>query len=201
MPNLVTIIFAILVAPSKSLDAPKMHNKRRLMPYYKWPKYTVNIIRQVLEYFTVCIAVLSSSQFSTKTISYKEKYYLIKRKSTYLLSGYQSVKILWNYTNSFFALQTLLLKLFLNVIILKYGWSILFLTTFLVLKWHPRAKQIKFSYSRTSGDVVISKDELLCHSTAHTDVHLSQQLGSCLTPTVILWEHGHLEDRDKDNSD
>lgn len=112
MPNLVTIIFAILVAPSKSLDAPKMHNKRRLMPYYKWPKYTVNIIRQVLEYFTVCIAVLSSSQFSTKTVSYKEKYYLIKRKSMYLLSGYQSVKILWNYTNSFFALQTLLLKLF-----------------------------------------------------------------------------------------
>lgn len=28
MPNLVTIIFAILVAPSKSLDAPVIHSKR-----------------------------------------------------------------------------------------------------------------------------------------------------------------------------
>lgn len=29
MPNLVTIIFAILVAPSKSLEAPKIHKNRR----------------------------------------------------------------------------------------------------------------------------------------------------------------------------
>lgn len=29
MPNLVTIIFAILVAPSKSLEAPETHDKKR----------------------------------------------------------------------------------------------------------------------------------------------------------------------------
>lgn len=52
--------------------------------------------------------------------------------------------------------------------------------------------------SRTSGDVLVSKDELLCHSAAHVDIHLGQQLGSRLTPAVVLGEQGHLEDRDED---
>lgn len=54
--------------------------------------------------------------------------------------------------------------------------------------------QIKTSSFRTGSDVIVSKDELLCHTPTHADVHLSQQLSSRLTPAVILWQHGHLED-------
>lgn len=49
------------------------------------------------------------------------------------------------------------------------------------------------SVFRTCGDVIVPKDELLCYSAAHADVHLSQQLGSCLAPAVILWKHRHLK--------
>lgn len=54
---------------------------------------------------------------------------------------------------------------------------------------------MKWSNSRTSGDVFVSKDELLCYAAAHADVHLGQQLSSGLTPSVILRQQGHLETR------
>lgn len=46
--------------------------------------------------------------------------------------------------------------------------------------------------------MVISEDELLCYAATHTDVHLGQQLSSCLTPAVVLWEQRHLQDRTQD---
>lgn len=49
----------------------------------------------------------------------------------------------------------------------------------------------QFSF-RTGGDVVVSKDELLCYAAPHADVHLGQQLSSGLTPSVILRQQGHL---------
>lgn len=52
--------------------------------------------------------------------------------------------------------------------------------------------------SRTSSDVVVSKDELFGHAAAHADVHLSQQLSPSLTPAVVLWQHGDLQDKDQD---
>lgn len=47
--------------------------------------------------------------------------------------------------------------------------------------------------SPTSRDVLVSKDELLCYAATHADIHLGQQLSSGLTPSVVLWQQGHLE--------
>lgn len=47
--------------------------------------------------------------------------------------------------------------------------------------------------------MVISKDELLCYAPTHTDVHLSQQLSSCLTPAVVLWKQRHLQNKEQDD--
>lgn len=44
----------------------------------------------------------------------------------------------------------------------------------------------------TSCDVLLAKDNLLCHTTAHADIHLGQKLRASLTPAVVLWEHGNL---------
>ena len=44
----------------------------------------------------------------------------------------------------------------------------------------------------TSCDVLMTKYDLLCYPAAHADVHLGEQLRAGLTPTIIIWEHGHL---------
>lgn len=46
--------------------------------------------------------------------------------------------------------------------------------------------------SFTSCDVLLAKDDLLCHTTAHADIHLGQKLRASFTPAVVLWKHGHL---------
>ena len=38
----------------------------------------------------------------------------------------------------------------------------------------------------------MTKYDLLCYPAAHADVHLGEQLRAGLTPTIIIWEHGHL---------
>lgn len=101
MPNLVTIIFAILVAPSKSLEAPKQERKRRLKHRWRSPAEPT------------CAALTSHAAQGSP-------------------GGF------------------------------------------------------------TCGDVLVSKDELLCYAAAHADVHLGQQLPSGLAPAVVLREHGHL---------
>lgn len=46
----------------------------------------------------------------------------------------------------------------------------------------------------TGSDVIISKHQFLSNPAAHADVHLSQQLGPCLTPAIILWQQGYLRE-------
>lgn len=58
----------------------------------------------------------------------------------------------------------------------------------------------KWSNCCTSGDVFVSKDEFLCYAATHADVHLGQQLSSGLTPSVILWQQGHLNHGDQNGT-
>lgn len=46
----------------------------------------------------------------------------------------------------------------------------------------------------TCSDVLISKHQFLSNPAAHADVHLSQKLGPCLTPAIILWQQGYLRE-------
>lgn len=46
--------------------------------------------------------------------------------------------------------------------------------------------------SFTSCDVLVAKDDLLCDTAAHADIHLGQKLRAGLAPAIVLWKHGHL---------
>ena len=45
----------------------------------------------------------------------------------------------------------------------------------------------------TGRDVLVAKDDLLCHTAAHAYIHLGQELRARLTPAIVFREHGHLE--------